>query len=129
MPPTSADADKILFFSCFSHFFTMSTDPFPEGIISGPNVCERSELREETIKITEQQLVPKEDSVWCWPKIRCSTTKMVNQPVEKLSKITKPHTVKFCCDGFVLNFRQNRCLPHALVEGISDQQYQQAVVA
>lgn len=103
-------------------------DPHPQGNLIGPNVCEKEELREETIRVVEQELVPKEDTQWCWPKLRCTTTKMVRQPVEKLSKIVKPHVMKFCCEGFVQNFMKNRCLPIALVEGISQQQQVQKVV-
>lgn len=108
--------------------FYVNIDPLPEGILSGPNVCEREEMREEVVRVMDQQLVPREETSWCWPKIRCSTTKMVNQPVEKLSKIVKPHRVKYCCDGFVQNFMGNRCLSVALVEGISQQKFQQTVV-
>lgn len=94
--------------------------------MTGPNVCERDEMREEVVMVKEQQLVPKEYSVWCWPQVRCSKTKMENQQIEKAQKMIKPYRIKFCCDGFVQNFMGNRCLSVDLVEGI--QQQQQVIV-
>lgn len=101
-----------------------STDTLPEGILTGPNVCERDEMREEIVRVVEQQLVPKEYSVWCWPQVRCSKTKMENQPVEKVQKMIKPFRTKYCCEGFVQNFMGNRCLSADVVEGVGQQQQQ-----
>jgi hypothetical protein len=99
-----------------------STDTLPEGILSGPNVCERDEMREEIVRVFEQELVKKEYSVWCWPQVRCTNSKMVNQPVEKVQKMIKPFRTKFCCPGYVQNFMGNRCLSVDVVEGVGQQQ-------
>lgn len=94
-------------------------DSLPENILSGPNVCERIEMREEMERIVEQELVEVTIKEWCWPKIRCSYSKMEEQPVEKTRKAFKPHNVKYCCSGYAQNYRRNRCLP---IEIEDDQQ-------
>ncbi|CRL06770.1 CLUMA_CG019563, isoform A [Clunio marinus] len=92
------------------------TDTLPEGVLTGPNVCEREEMREEVVRVMEQELVEMEVKEWCWPKIRCSKYKMEAVPVEKLQKFIKPHRVQFCCDGYAKNFKGNRCFPVQFVE-------------
>lgn len=86
-------------------------DSLPEGILSGPNVCEREEKREEIVRVVEQELVETSVKEWCWPKIRCTKTKMEAMPVEKVQKMIKPHRMRYCCDGFAQNFMGNRCFP------------------
>ena len=73
-------------------------------------------MREEVVRVMEQELVEREIKEWCWPKIRCSKTKMEAVPVEKVQKMIKPHRMRFCCDGFAQNFMGNRCIPIQLVE-------------
>ena len=102
----------------FRHF----ADTLPDNLLSGPNVCERMEMHEEMERIVEQELVETTIKEWCWPKIRCSYTKMEQTPVEKMRKSVKPHTVKYCCSGYAQNYRKNRCLPIEFVEGDDQQQ-------
>lgn len=90
--------------------------------MSGPNVCERLEMREELERIVEQELVEVTVKEWCFPKLRCSYTKMENQPIEKIRKSVKPHPVKYCCNGYAQNYRRNRCLAIDFVEGEDQQQ-------
>lgn len=94
-------------------------DSLPENILSGPNVCERIEIREEMERIVENELVEVTIKEWCWPKIRCTYSKMEEQPIEKTRKAQKPHNVKYCCSGYAQNYRRNRCLP---IEIEDDQQ-------
>lgn len=100
-------------------FFSLSClnlDILPEGILSGPNVCERDEMREEVVRVMEQELVETTVKEWCWPKIRCTKTKMETMPVEKTQKMIKPHRVRYCCNGYAQNFMGNRCIPIQFVE-------------
>lgn len=113
---------------CFSRFSEHSTsllclliDALPEGVLSGPNVCEREEMREEVVRVMEQELVETTIKEWCWPKIRCQKTKMEPMSVEKLQKMIKPHRVRYCCDGFAQNFIGNRCIA---VQYVDDSQQQ-----
>jgi hypothetical protein len=101
--------------------YSTNTDTLPEGILSGPNVCEREEQHEEVVHVMEQQLVEKTVKEWCWPGIRCTKTKMESMPVEKVQKMMKPHRIKFCCEGFVQNFMGNRCFLEQRFDG-DDQQ-------
>jgi hypothetical protein len=105
----------LFFFSLFS------IDALPENLLSGPNVCERIEMHEEMERIVEQELVETTYKEWCWPKIRCSHTKMESMPVEKHRKTVKPHPVKYCCSGYAKNYKGNRCLP---IDGAEDVQQQ-----
>lgn len=93
------------------NLFCLFIDTLPENILSGPNVCEKMEMHEEMERVVEQELVETTYKEWCWPKIRCSYTKMEEQPVEKTRKAMKPHSVKYCCSGYAPNYRRNRCLP------------------
>lgn len=95
----------------------------PEGILSGPNVCEREEMREEVVRVMEQELVETTIKEWCWPKIRCTKTKMEAMPIEKLQKMIKPHRIRHCCDGYAQNFMGNRCIAVQFVD-----EYQQQIV-
>lgn len=80
-------------------------------------------MKDEMERIIEQELVETTYKEWCWPKIRCTHTKMEQVPVEKNRKITKPYPVRYCCSGYEKNLKGNRCLP---VEALDD--YQQQVV-
>lgn len=80
------------------------TDSLPEGILTGPNVCERDEMKEEVVRVTEQELVETTIKEWCWPKIRCEKKKMETMPVEKLQKMLKSRRVRYCCEGTAQNF-------------------------
>jgi len=86
-------------------------DTIPEGLLSGPNVCEREEMREEIVRVMEQEIVERVEKEWCWPKIRCTKTKLESVPVEKLQKMIKPHVMRYCCEGHAQNFKGNRCFP------------------
>lgn len=86
-------------------------DTIPEGLLSGPNVCEREEMREEIVRVMEQEIVERVEKEWCWPKIRCTKTKLEAVPVEKLQKMIKPHVMRYCCEGYAQNFKGNRCFP------------------
>jgi hypothetical protein len=96
----------------FFLFFYLFKDSLPEGILTGPNVCERDELREEVVRVMEQELVETTVKEWCWPKIRCTKTKMEAMPVEKVQKMVKPHRMRYCCEGSAQNFMGNRCIPY-----------------
>ncbi|XP_070499275.1 multiple epidermal growth factor-like domains protein 10 isoform X3 [Chironomus tepperi] len=96
-------------------------DALPDNLLSGPNVCERVEMKEEMERIVEQELVETSYKEWCWPKIRCTHTKIEQVPVEKQKKALKPYPVKYCCHGYVQNYKGNRCLP---IENIEDVQQQ-----
>lgn len=100
----------------FPLFDVLKIDSLPEGVLSGPNVCEREEMREEVVRVMEQELVQREVNEWCWPKIRCSKVKTESVPVEKTQKLIKPHRIRHCCDGFAQNFMGNRCIPIQYVE-------------
>jgi hypothetical protein len=89
--------------------------------LAGPNVCEREEMREEVVRVVEQELVEMTVKEWCWPKIRCSHTKMEPQSVEKYQKMIKPHRVRYCCDGFAQNFMGNRCISVQYVDEFQQQ--------
>lgn len=80
-------------------------------------------MHEEMERIVEQELRETEYKEWCWPKIRCSHTKIETVPVEKMKKAVKPHPVKYCCNGYAKNYKGNRCL---LIADEND--YQQQVV-
>lgn len=110
--------------SSWDFFFSTSRlfiDLLPEGILAGPNVCEREEMREEVVRVMEQELVETTVKEWCWPKIRCTKTKMEAVPVEKVQKMVKPHRMRFCCDGFAQNFMGNRCIE---IQNYEDNQQQ-----
>lgn len=106
------------FHELFSRLFI---DMLPEGILTGPNVCEREEMREEVVRVMEQELVETTVKEWCWPKIRCTKTKMETMPIEKIQRITKPHRMRYCCDGYAQNFMGNRCIPIQLMEDYQQQ--------
>lgn len=95
-------------------FLFLFIDALPEGILSGSNVCERDEMKEEVVRVMEQELVETTFKEWCWPKIRCTKTKMETMPVEKVQKMIKPHRVRYCCEGTAQNFMGNRCIPYEL---------------
>jgi hypothetical protein len=78
-------------------------------------------MKEEMERIVEQELVEETYKEWCWPKIRCTHTKMEYKPVEKSRKAIKPHNVKYCCTGYAQNYKGNRCLP---IENDDDTQQQ-----
>lgn len=90
-------------------------------MLSGPNVCEREEMREEIVRVMEQEIVERVEKEWCWPKIRCSKTLKESVPVEKLQKMIKPHTMRYCCEGYAQNFKGNRCFP---IQFLDDYQQQ-----
>lgn len=77
-------------------------------------------MREEVVRVMEQELVETQIKEWCWPKIRCTKTKMESVPVEKTQKMIKPHRMRYCCDGYAQNFMGNRCISHQYME--DDQQ-------
>ena len=96
-------------------------DALPDNLLSGPNVCERVEMREEMERIIEQELVETSYKEWCWPKIRCTHTKIEQMPVEKQKKAIKPYPVKYCCHGYAKNYKGNRCLPIENTEDVQQQ--------
>jgi hypothetical protein len=105
---------KISYFSHSNELFLccLFIDALPEGILAGPNVCEREEMKEEIVRVMEQELVETTVKEWCWPKIRCTKTKMEAMPVEKVQKMIKPHRQRYCCEGTAQNFMGNRCIPY-----------------
>ena len=102
-----------IFHASLSNFLgCLFVDALPEGILVGPNVCERDEMKEEIVRVMEQEVVETTFKEWCWPKIRCTKTKMEQKPVEKIQKMIKPHRVRYCCEGTAQNFMGNRCIPY-----------------
>lgn len=104
-----------------SFFPRLFIDMLPEGILTGPNVCEREEMREEVVRVMEQELVETTVKEWCWPKIRCTKTKMETVPIEKVQKMVKPHRMRYCCDGYAQNFMGNRCISIQVMEDYQQQ--------